>query len=753
MRKLRALDKGLLLALALGFLAAWPFWSRPGLPQATDAELHIYRTAELGYSLREGILYPRWAPDFYYGHGYPIFNYYAPFTYHLANWLTGVQPEMAVVGVKRVFILAHLLGAVGAYLLGREYGQQRGGLLAAASFAFSPYVVLINPHIRGVLAESFAVSLIPLTLWLWERLWRGGGRWVFTGAVLSAAVTLLSHNLTGLSLLALLVLFSLWQGWVLGRKQYFGRALAAGLLVALVTAFFLLPFILERSYIRLNVTGEGHYDFRGHFVRWQALFSPLRPLDWAATAPQVPMSAGFAQLLLALSGLIWWGRSRLRGQWRALAWYALGTALLILLILPASTTLWERLPGLEFYQFPWRFLGPLAALWIPLIAGWGYAALRSRWALGGVLALLLLASLPGLYPHPWPAEFGDLSRRGMIDFELLGRARGTTSTDDFIPTTVDVIPLYQESVLASYQNPPVDRVNRHTLPEGATVTIVEQRGNLTRFDVAAPEAFTLRLYQFAFPGWRVYVDGIEVETAIARPEGFLTTPIPAGSSEVVVRFQDTPARRWGWGIALVGLLGLLVAWLRLPRSAEDEATTPEGECLWGYAVLLAAFALFKVGVGDTTPWFHYTSPPGVALPVQTTQTAEFGDQLKLFGFDVVDTRLSPGDTLWVTLYWAAQQPLSTNYQVFVHLIRPEGTIWTQSDHLNPGGFPTSQWPVERYVWDEHRLPLPPDLPPGEYQLSVGVYLLAANERLPVRSASWGQRADHVLLEQIIYVGK
>ena len=76
----RQFDLGLLLALALALLAAMPFLTRPDLPRGTDAELHVFRAAEMGYSLRAGDHFPRWAPDFYYGYGYPIFNYYAPLT-------------------------------------------------------------------------------------------------------------------------------------------------------------------------------------------------------------------------------------------------------------------------------------------------------------------------------------------------------------------------------------------------------------------------------------------------------------------------------------------------------------------------------------------------------------------------------------------------------------------------------------------------------------------------------------------------
>jgi uncharacterized membrane protein len=116
----RHLDWALLLALVLALVAAAPFLTRPGLPHGTDAELHVYRAAELGHTLRAGSFYPRWAPDFYFGYGYPIFDYYAPLTYYLAN-LFDLLPGVDVVGgVKAVFVLGLIVASIGTYLLARE---------------------------------------------------------------------------------------------------------------------------------------------------------------------------------------------------------------------------------------------------------------------------------------------------------------------------------------------------------------------------------------------------------------------------------------------------------------------------------------------------------------------------------------------------------------------------------------------------------------------------------------------------------
>lgn len=748
-------DRGLLLALLVGAIAAWPFLTYPSLPVATDAELHVFRIAELGYNLRAGNPYPRWAANFYHGYGYPIFNYYAPLTYHLGNWVTLFQPENAVAGAKILFVSAALLGAVGAYLLGRDYGGQKGGVLGAAAFTFSPYLVLINPHVRGDLPEVFALALVPWALWSWERLWTTGGKAMFLTAILSAVTTLLSHNLTGLTTMLLLMALSAWY-WLVGKNRArFGWTFLAGLLVVALTAFFWLPFLLERSFIHLNVTGEGHYDFRNHFVLWRDLLAFLRPLDWGAATNNPPMSAGPLGVLLAVAGfsvtMIWRKQNR-----RRVCFYLLGATLCIWLITPGSRLFWEAMPGMAFYQFPWRFLGPLAALLVPLVASLGNVTLPDKHhalLLVVLCGALLITAMPGLYPMPWISDFGPVNPLTLLDFELQGRWRGTTSTDDFLPTTVDVIPGPTQSVLDSYRSSVIDRVNRNTLPENSTVTVLEDAPWRNRFAVQSSNYFLLRLYLFYFPGWTAYVDGRETPIEIAEPEGFVTVRVPDGQHEVLLSFEDTLPRTAGWIIAGSSLAVLLIAVWRFPGSTVTEGTEPTNDtvALTWLAVCLGSMLLLKVLVFDHTSWFHYTSPPGEARAARYQQQTDFGNEISMLGFDLSGTHLRPGNVLDVTVYWNAQQPMTETYQSFVHLVYPEGRVWTQSDHLNPAGFPTNLWPTDRYINDVHRLVLPQDIPEGEYSISVGIYLLRNNTRLPVRWAESGGRADNVILGKTIRV--
>jgi hypothetical protein len=736
------------LALGLSVLAAAPFLARPGLPRGTDAELHVYRAAELGYSLRAGALYPRWAPSLYLGYGYPIFNYYAPLTYYLANLFDLALPGVDIVGgVKAVFVLGICLGSLGTYLLGRELFGPAGGGMAAASFILAPYIVLIDPHARGDLAEHFAVCLLPMAFYAFRRLVSGvGGRGALLGSVLTVAALVCSHNLIALVGAALLFGYWIWElafGARHGRRSRLGRGILAFGTAAALTAFFWLPALLEWGAVELTVTGPGHFDFREHFVSPGELLAPSRALDLGATAPRYRNNLGLAQWLLAVPALAILLR---RGRVHQLLFFPLGGLVLVFLMLSISTPVWDLVPGMAYLQFPWRLLGP-ANLMLAVCAGATATLLPTgRWrnpALAVWIAFILVMALPVLYPPMWAPDFGSTAPKDIIIWELQTGALGTTSTGDFVPKGAALVPLQpRASLIESHAGPgPVDKVNRAALPEGTLVDIISHGPLHDDFDVSTSKKFVLRLYTFYFPGWRAYVDGKRTEIEVASPEGFITVWVPEGEHEVSVRFEDTPPRTMGWAIAAVGALMLAVT-VALKRGndccCQQSATGDHGSMIWlvGAVVLFAGLKSWVIDPHDD--WMRYTSPPGEAWAATYKRTADFGGQIRFLGYDLPRWRVRSGDTFPVTLYWHAPTPVDVNYQSFVHLARPIHTLWGQMDHLNPGDLPTTRWPQDKYVWDEYELRVLPGTPPGKYLLNVGLYSLAGGYRLPWLSDADGQ---------------
>jgi hypothetical protein len=120
-----------------------------------------------------------------------------------------------------------------------------------------------------------------------------------------------------------------------------------------------------------------------------------------------------------------------------------------------------------------------------------------------------------------------------------------------------------------------------------------------------------------------------------------------------------------------------------------------------------------------------------------------GAGIALMGFDL--TSIHSDGSFRVTLHWRADAPIERDYTVFVQVLDAEGRLVAQSDAQPAGGaLPTTSWLPGEVVLDEHRLTLPPGLPPGRYRLVAGMYLLATGERLPV--ASGGDAVELALVD-------
>ena len=141
------------------------------------------------------------------------------------------------------------------------------------------------------------------------------------------------------------------------------------------------------------------------------------------------------------------------------------------------------------------------------------------------------------------------------------------------------------------------------------------------------------------------------------------------------------------------------------------------------ALSLLALNLIFILILNPSGILRYNSTGLTAEPAQMQTQHNFGDQAILIGIDGgVDTAVSPNTQLPITLYWKAVSEMDINYQIFVHVLKPDGTLLTQSDKLNPGEFPTKRWPLDKYVRDEHILAIPADAPPGIYTVSVGLWV-------------------------------
>jgi len=103
--------------------------------------------------------------------------------------------------------------------------------------------------------------------------------------------------------------------------------------------------------------------------------------------------------------------------------------------------------------------------------------------------------------------------------------------------------------------------------------------------------------------------------------------------------------------------------------------------------------------------------------------------------------------LEVVPVWSSDGQIAASYTVFCHLLAADGTMVAQADGIPLVGHrPTTTWRAGEELVDSYLLPLPEDVAPGRYELSLGMYLREAMERLPVVGAGGVPLAD----DRVVY---
>jgi 4-amino-4-deoxy-L-arabinose transferase-like glycosyltransferase len=118
-------------------------------------------------------------------------------------------------------------------------------------------------------------------------------------------------------------------------------------------------------------------------------------------------------------------------------------------------------------------------------------------------------------------------------------------------------------------------------------------------------------------------------------------------------------------------------------------------------------------------------------PPQHPVDYRIGQANALIGYDLSRTRLRPGDTLYLTLHWAALARPERDYTVFTQLLGPDAQLHGQEDHQPLESlWPTGRWQPGDRLADRYDIVIDPAAPTGTYQLLVGIYNRQTGERQP-----------------------
>lgn len=561
-RALAGVDREIWLLLAFSVFSWMPLLAPGYFLGAHDAPHSLFFLRQFDHAVRDGVLIPRWGTDFALGYGYPLFLFYSPLAYYVAELfhLLGATITWAV---KLTYLLTFILSALAMYFFVRRLFGRPAGLLAGSLYLYAPYH-LLDVYVRSALSESAAFVFMPLVALSFSRLIEDGGKANLAWCCLSFAGLILTHNGTALAftpLLAAYVLFLIWKKWRTDNsREAFasaGRGVAGALLGVCVSGFFLLPAFLERQFIVEEQWTQGSFDYLKHFVYPSQFLSPFWGYGYAGEGLADDMSFQLGLVVLGFSFAALCLRWKLPRRGADRAFMALAALLTIGMMLPVSSWIWERVPIVAFVQFPWRLL-VLTSFTLSIVGGSLIAAGEREQVAprnasllpAGILSLLVvLASFPYTLPQYTAHDPRAEEPVAVIDFETVFPPDrvGMVVWTQVQPMTSPLVPQYLAGEPLTAARVLLDKAEVETLRVG---------GHSREVVVRTPEPTVLEFYTYYFPGWAATMNGKAVDIRPHGPYGLIALDVPTGEHRVDLRFRDTPVRIVG---KLISGSGLFIA--------------------------------------------------------------------------------------------------------------------------------------------------------------------------------------------------
>lgn len=510
----------------------------PGLPRTHDGQDHVARIANFYISLTEGNLIPRWAPLLNWGYGHPVLMFLYPLPSYAAS-LFHFMGFSLVDSLKIVFGLSFIASGLAMYFFVNSLFGRVAGFAAGMLYLYAPYR-FVDLYVRGAIGEHFAFVFPPLVLFFMYRLTTGGSAWNVVLGGLSFAGLLISHNAVSLMFLPIFFIFWLYLLWQQNKKSFFvAQTFLLFITGLLVSSFFVMPAFLEGKYTLRDIVTQGEYLDRFETVE-RFVFS-----SWSFNGTgEFSVQFGALQwiIILVQPFVIYAFYKKNKKKY-----VFFGVGLLFLLALSTFIMLEQAKPVysvftiLQKFQFPWRFL-TLVVFLTSLMGGFTVYSVKEKYRL--IIVAVFSIILVFLSSEYWKAK-------EYISYpESFYKSIYNSTTD-----TGESAPIW--SVRFMQEGPK----KKSEVIDGDAVILGTLRDSTTRkYEIVAEVDSRIRENTLYFPGWKVYVNGVEVPVEFQDPNnrGLITYNVSKGQNDVVISFSNTRLRSIAEFITLTGLIIMTV---------------------------------------------------------------------------------------------------------------------------------------------------------------------------------------------------
>lgn len=525
---------GVILTLSL----LWPLVAAPFFNHHDDVQ--TIRLYEMDRCFKDGQIPCRWVPDLGGLYGYPLFNYYAPLPYYFGE-LIYLLTNSLIFSVKLMFAFSFIGSYIFMYLLANKFWGKLGGSLSAIFYSLAPYHAL-DFYVRGAMGEMWALMFFPALFWTLTRLEEKSNIVNLLLVAVATAGLITSHNLSALIFLPLIFI------WVillfLKRKtiRFLWFSFLSLFLGILLSSFYLLPMVLEKNFVHVETTTVGYFSYTEHFKGFKKLFLD-RFWGYGSSIREIPGSEkdglsyqiGWIHLLgwtaaLVSARFLWSNRKSFDDRW--LSAVILSSSLLaafsIFMVNPRSIAIWHLIEPLKYIQFPWRFLLLIIFL-ISFVSGslFLHKDIKRK---NLIWILLVVAVVAVNLSYFKPEKFIQITSEQLMT--------GKNWEKQIKRSIFDFLPI-------SAKEPPAELApQRYQILTGDSQILDFKEGtNWISFRTETRAHTIIRLSQYYFPDWKVFVDGKEIHVDYKNNSlGLMTFILGKGNHTIEVRLYDTTIR-------------------------------------------------------------------------------------------------------------------------------------------------------------------------------------------------------------------
>lgn len=519
---------------------------RYGLPPTHDGEYHVIRAYQFDKTLREGSFYPRWLPDLNYGYGTPLLNYYYPLPYYATSFFHFLGASF-IDSFKLSMVIATLIGTVFFFLWARMFWGNGGGFISSLLYIFAPYHI-VELYIRGTVGEVWALAFFPAFLWSVTKVIKERKILFVPISAIFFSLIIFSHNILALMFSPFALSYMVFMIMLSKQKLYPMCYTLYALFLGLgLSAIFWLPALAERSY----VTGLQIYNIKENFPEIYQLLFPSWGTGFSGSDVNGQMSfqiglanLGVVFLSIALLFVFYKKKDKRFGVIGFfLSWFVITTFLLQ----RSSLFIWENLPLMNYFQFPWRFLA-LEILIASFLGGCLVSLFKGKKSIVviGLISIISIGLSIGYINPAYYLERDDayyITRPNFID--------GTNTPGNFFNT------IWFDKNIIQRKQKKIEIINGGK----GMLTNINIYATKYNFDIVSDSGVEIRVNTAYFPGWEIAIDGVRKDSKKTK-EGLIEFFVPQGTHNVKVQFNNTPIRILGNIISSLSVLGLLLFLIR-----------------------------------------------------------------------------------------------------------------------------------------------------------------------------------------------